>query len=140
MVKEALGYKFHWAVADYLQRAARHLASESDVEQAYALGKAAVEKAIEGKNSIMPTVVRESSSPYKWSIGEAPLSEVANVEKMMPNDFISADGYGITDKCREYLYPLIQGEAYPPYKANGLPDYVTLKLNGVARRLPDFEL
>ena len=140
MIKEALGYKFHWAVADYLQRAARHLASESDVEQAYALGKAAVEKAVEGKNSIMPTVVRESSSPYKWSIGEAPLSEVANVEKMMPKDFISADGYGITDKCRDYLYPLIQGEAYPPFKANGLPDYVTLKLNGVARKLPDFEL
>jgi 6-phosphofructokinase 1 len=140
MIKDALGYKFHWAVADYLQRAARHLASESDVEQAYALGKAAVEKALEGKNSIMPTVVRESSSPYKWSIGEAPLSEVANVEKMMPKDFISEDGYGITDKCREYLYPLIQGEAYPPYKPNGLPDYVTLTLNGVPRKLPDFEL
>jgi 6-phosphofructokinase 1 len=140
MIKDALGYKYHWAVADYLQRAARHLASESDVEQAYALGKAAVEKAIEGKNSIMPTVVRESSSPYKWSIGEAPLSEVANVEKMMPKDFISDDGYGITDKCREYLYPLIQGEAYPPFKANGLPDYVTLKLNSVARKLPDFEV
>jgi 6-phosphofructokinase len=140
MIKDALGYKYHWAVADYLQRAARHLASESDVEQAYALGKAAVEKALEGKNSIMPTVVRESSTPYKWSIGEAPLSEVANVEKMMPKDFISDDGYGITDKCRDYLYPLIQGEAYPPFKANGLPDYVTLKLNGVARKLPDFEL
>jgi 6-phosphofructokinase 1 len=140
MIKDALGYKYHWAVADYLQRAARHLASESDVEQAYALGKAAVEKAIEGKNSIMPTVVRESSKPYKWSIGEAPLSEVANVEKMMPADFISEDGYGITDKCREYLYPLIQGEAYPPYKDNGMPDYVTLKLNSVARKLPDFEL
>ena len=140
MIKDALGYKFHWAVADYLQRAARHLASESDVEQAYALGKAAVEKAIEGKNSIMPTVVRESSSPYNWSIGEAPLSEVANVEKMMPKDFISDDGYGITDKCREYLYPLIQGEAYPPFKANGLPDYVTLKLNGVPRKLAGFEL
>jgi 6-phosphofructokinase len=140
MIKDALGHKYHWAVADYLQRAARHLASESDVQQAYALGKAAVEKAIEGKNSIMPTVVRESSTPYKWSIGEAPLSEVANVEKMMPQDFISDDGYGITDKCREYLYPLIQGEAYPPYKDNGLPDYVTLKLASVARKLPDFEL
>jgi len=140
MIKDALGYKYHWAVADYLQRAARHLASESDVEQAYALGKAAVEKALEGKNSIMPTVVRESSSPYRWSIGEAPLSEVANVEKMMPKDFISEDGYGITDKCRDYLYPLIQGEAYPPFKANGLPDYVTLQLNSVARKLPDFEL
>ncbi|MGA0937665.1 MAG: 6-phosphofructokinase [Sedimenticolaceae bacterium] len=139
MIKEALGYKFHWAVADYLQRAARHLASESDVEQAYALGKAAVEKALEGKNSIMPTVVRESSSPYKWSIGEAPLSEVANVEKMMPMDFISDDGYGITDKCKEYLYPLIQGEAYPPYE-NGMPKYVTMKGISVEQKLEKFEL
>ncbi len=139
MIKEALGYKFHWAVADYLQRAARHLASESDVEQAYALGKAAVEKALEGKNSIMPTVVRESSSPYKWSIGEAPLSEVANVEKMMPMDFISDDGYGITDKCKEYLYPLIQGEAYPPYE-NGMPNYVTMKGISIEQKLEKFEL
>lgn len=140
MVKDALGHKFHWAVADYLQRAARHLSSESDVEQAYALGQAAVEKALEGKNSIMPTVVRESSSPYKWSIGEAPLSEVANVEKMMPMDFISDDGFGITDKCKEYLYPLIKGEAFPPFDDNGMPDYVTLKLAGVERKLSDFEL
>jgi ATP-dependent phosphofructokinase / diphosphate-dependent phosphofructokinase len=139
MIKQAHGYKFHWAVADYLQRAARHLASESDVEQAYALGKAAVEKALEGKNSIMPTVVRESSSPYKWSIGEAPLSQVANVEKMMPHNFISEDGFGITPLCKEYLYPLIQGEAYPPYKM-GMPDYVTLKLAAVTRKLPNFEL
>ncbi|OOY39703.1 6-phosphofructokinase [Solemya velum gill symbiont] len=140
MIKDALGYKFHWAVADYLQRAARHLASGSDVEQAYALGKAGVEKALEGKNSIMPTVVRESSSPYKWSIGEAPLSEVANVEKMMPMEYISEDGFGITDGCKEYLYPLIKGESYPPYDDNGMPDYVTLKLAGVERKLEDFEL
>jgi 6-phosphofructokinase 1 len=140
MIKDVLGHKFHWAVADYLQRAARHLASASDVEQAYALGKAAVEKAIEGKNSIMPTVVRTSNAPYAWEIGEAPLSDVANVEKMMPMDFISEDGYGITQKCKDYLYPLIQGEAYPPYKANGLPDYVTLKLAAVKRKLGNFSL
>ncbi len=140
MIKDALGYKFHWAVADYLQRAARHLASESDVEQAYALGKSAVEKAIEGKNSIMPTVVRESSSPYKWSIGEAPLSEVANVEKMMPMEFITEDGFGITDGCKEYLYPLIKGEAYPPYNDNGMPEYVTMKGVAVPRKLGDFDL
>ena len=139
MIKDALGHKFHWAVADYLQRAARHLASRSDVEQAYALGKAAVDYALQGHNSIMPTVVRKSSSPYAWEIGEAPLSEVANVEKFMPRDFISADGFGITDICREYLYPLIQGEDYPPY-ANGLPDYVTLKNAPVARKLGDFAL
>jgi 6-phosphofructokinase 1 len=134
MIKEALGYKFHWAVADYLQRAARHLASKSDVEQAYALGKAAVELAVAGHNSIMPTVVRKSSSPYVWEIGHAPLSQVANVEKFMPKDFISEDGFGITDKCREYLYPLIQGEDYPPYE-NGLPKYVTLKHVAVPKKL-----
>ncbi|MCW8847310.1 MAG: 6-phosphofructokinase [Sedimenticola sp.] len=140
LIKDALGYKYHWAVADYLQRAARHLASASDVEQAYALGKAAVEKALEGKNSIMPTVVRDSSSPYKWHIGEAPLSEVANVEKMMPMDFITEDGFGITDKCKEYLYPLIKGESYPTYDDNGMPEYVTLKNAIVDKKLPPFEL
>ena len=139
MIKDALGYKFHWAVADYLQRAARHLASKSDVEQAYALGKAGVEYALEGDNSIMPTVVRKSSDPYVWEIGKAPLSEVANVEKFMPRDFISEDGFGITDACREYLYPLIEGEDYPPYE-KGMPKYVTLKLAPVARKLGDFEL
>ncbi|MCU7891905.1 MAG: 6-phosphofructokinase [Candidatus Thiodiazotropha sp. (ex Ustalcina ferruginea)] len=140
IIKDALGHKFHWAVADYLQRAARHLASESDVEQAYALGQAAVEKVLEGKNSIMPTVVRESSNPYKWSIGEAPLSEVANVEKMMPMEFITEDGFGITQACKEYLYPLIKGEAYPPYNDNGMPDYVTLKGVAVPKKLAAFEL
>ncbi|WP_456379693.1 6-phosphofructokinase [Thiolapillus sp.] len=140
MIKETLGYKFHWAVADYLQRAARHLASRSDVEQAYALGEAAVNLALEDHNSIMPTVVRESSSPYKWSIGMAPLSEVANVEKMMPMDYITEDGFGITDGCKEYLYPLIQGEAYPEYDDNGMPRYVTMKGIAVPRKLADFEV
>ncbi len=139
IIKDALGYKFHWAVADYLQRAARHLASKSDVEQAYALGKAGVEYALEGHNSIMPTVVRKSSNPYVWEIGKAPLSEVANVEKFMPRDFISEDGFGITDACREYLYPLIEGEDYPPYE-KGMPKYVTLKLVSVTRKLDDFDL
>ncbi len=139
MIKEALGYKFHWAVADYLQRAARHLASKSDVEQAYALGRAGVEMALQGHNSIMPTVDRLSSSPYKWEIGKAPLSEVANVEKMMPAEYISDDGFGITEACKEYLYPLIEGEDYPPYE-NGMPVYVTLKNESVAKKLPDFEL
>jgi 6-phosphofructokinase 1 len=139
IVKEALGYKFHWAVADYLQRAARHLASKTDVEQAYAVGKAAVVYALAGHNAVMPTVVRKSSRPYAWEIGMAPLSQVANVEKFMPRDFISADGYGITDPCREYLYPLIGGEDYPAYE-NGLPRYVTLKNAAVARKLAEFKL
>jgi ATP-dependent phosphofructokinase / diphosphate-dependent phosphofructokinase len=137
MIKDALGYKFHWAVADYLQRAARHLASQSDVEQAYAMGKAAVEFALAGHNSIMPTVVRKSNYPYVWEVGMAPLSEVANVEKMMPKDFITADGYGITQACKDYLIPLIQGEEYPPYK-NGMPDYVTLQNIAVAKKCPPF--
>ena len=140
MIKDALGYKYHWAVADYLQRAARHLSSKSDVEQAYALGKASVEMAIAGENSIMPTIVRTSNNPYKWEIGKAALADVANVEKMMPMDFISEDGFFITDKCRDYLLPLIEGENYPPYK-NGLPDYVTLKLKSVKKIInSDFKI
>ena len=134
LVKDKLGYKYHWAVADYLQRAARHIASKTDVEQAYAMGKAAVEFALKGKNAVMPTIVRKSSKPYKWTIGEAPLSKVANVEKMMPKDFITKDGFHITDKCREYLSPLIKGEDYPPYK-NGLPQYVQLKNVPVKKKL-----
>jgi ATP-dependent phosphofructokinase / diphosphate-dependent phosphofructokinase len=140
MVKDALGYKFHWGVADYLQRAARHIASKSDVDQAYAMGKAAVEFALQGHNSVMPTVDRISSKPYKWKIGMAPLSKVANVEKMMPKNFITRDGFGITEKCREYLAPLMKGEDYPPYGADGLPKYVTLKNVALAKKLEKFEL
>ncbi len=139
MIKDELGLKFHWAVADYLQRAARHLASKTDVEQAYAVGKAGVEFAINGDNAIMPAIERLSNDPFEWKIGKALLSEVANVEKMMPMDFISDDGFGITDACKAYLLPLIQGEDYPPYK-NGLPDYVTLKNITIDKKLPAFEL
>ncbi len=139
IVRESLGLKYHWAVADYLQRSARHIASKTDVEQAYAVGRAAVEMALAGKNSVMPAIARTASDPYAWEIGEAALSEVANVEKKMPAEFISADGFGITPACREYLIPLIQGESYPPYK-DGLPDYVTLKNVAVPKRLPAFEL
>ncbi len=139
MIKQAFGYKFHWGVADYLQRAARHLASKSDVEQAYALGKVAVELALEGRNSVMPAVIRDSNSPYQWHIGVGELKDIANVEKMMPKDFITEDGFGITAACREYLQPLIEGEDYPPYE-NGMPKYVTLKHELVAKKLPSFEL
>ncbi|MCG6870767.1 MAG: 6-phosphofructokinase [Gammaproteobacteria bacterium] len=134
MVKDELGLKYHWAVADYLQRAARHLASKTDVDQAYALGKVAVQLALKGENSVMPTVERVSSQPYRWKIGVAPLSKVANVEKMMPRNFITRDGFGITPRCREYLEPLIRGEDYPPYK-NGMPRYVRLKNAPVRRKL-----
>ena len=132
MVKEALGYKYHWAVADYLQRSARHIASKTDVEQAYALGKAAVDMVIAGENAVMPIVIRKSDSPYVWEIGKAKLEDVANVEKKVPKEFISDDGFGITEACRRYLLPLIEGEDYPPYK-NGMPQYVTLKNKSVAK-------
>lgn len=134
LIKSELGYKYHWAVADYLQRAARHIASQVDLEQAYALGKAAVDLALSGHNAIMPIIKREQDAPYRWSISHVPLAEVANQEKSMPADFITADGMGITEACRRYLTPLIQGEAYPPYK-NGLPDYVRLKNQLVAQKL-----
>jgi 6-phosphofructokinase 1 len=139
IVKKALGYKFHWAVADYLQRSARHLASNSDVEQAYALGKAAVEMALDGKNSIMPSIVRLSNNPYKWEIGYGELKDIANVEKMMPENYISEDGFSITKSCREYLLPLIEGENYPPYN-NGLPDYVVMQKSKAKKKLPPFEV
>lgn len=134
LIKEKLGYKYHWALADYLQRSARHIASKTDVEQAYALGKKAVELALLGKNAVMPIIVRESNHPYVWSIGEAPLEKVANIEMCMPRDFMSEDGFSITTKCRDYLAPLIQGEDYPPYH-NGLPHYVRLKNKAVIKRL-----
>ncbi len=136
IIKEGLNLKYHWGVADYLQRAARHIASKTDVDQAYAMGKAAVDLAVKGHNSVMPTVVRASNKPYKWKVGMAPLSKVANVEKMMPADFITPDGFGITQKCRNYLEPLIKGEDYPPYK-DGLPAYVRLKNVAVKKKLKE---
>ena len=137
MVKAALGHKFHWAVADYLQRSARHVASATDVRQAYELGERAVELAIAGENAVMPTIERTSDLPYAYTLGSAPLDAVANHEKFMPRDFISADGFGITEACRRYLLPLIQGEDYPAYR-DGLPVYVTLQNTSIARKLPPF--
>ena len=136
LVTSKLGYKNHWAVADYLQRAARHIASATDVEQAYALGRAAVKLAVAGKTAVMPTIVRTSDAPYRWKIGEAKLSKVANVERFMPKSFISKDGFDITPKALRYLTPLIAGEDYPQYK-NGVPEYVRLKLQRVAKKLPE---
>jgi 6-phosphofructokinase 1 len=134
LVKDKLGYKYHWAVADYLQRAARHIASKVDVEQAYAVGKAAVELALKGHHAVMPAIVRVSDKPYRWKIGVAPLEKVANVEKMLPPDYITPDGFHITAKGRRYLAPLIRGEDYPPYK-DGLPQYVVLKNKAVRKKL-----
>ena len=134
LVKDKLKYKYHWAVADYLQRAARHLASKTDVDQSYAAGKAAVEMAIAGRNAVMPAITRVSDKPYRWKITEAPLSKVANVEKMLPRDYITKDGYGITAKARAYLGPLMKGEDPPPFK-DGLPQYVRLKNVAVPKKL-----
>jgi 6-phosphofructokinase 1 len=134
MVKDSLGYKYHWALADYLQRAARHIASKVDVEQAYAVGRAAVEFALAGQNAVMPVIVRKSSKPYRWTIGSVPIAEVANKEKKVSRHYITEDGFGITAAARRYLEPLIEGEAYPPFRG-GLPDYVRLKNRPVRRRL-----
>jgi 6-phosphofructokinase 1 len=140
LVRDELGLKYHYAIADYLQRSARHIASKTDVEQAYAVGKAAVEFAVAGETAIMPTIVRKSDRPYRWSIGKVALDKVANKEKMMPRRFISKDGFAITPACRKYLEPLIRGEDYPPYR-DGLPAYVTLKNQAVRRKLgTDFVL
>jgi len=140
LVREKLGYKYHWAVSDYLQRSARHIASRTDVEQAYAVGQAAVRLALEGKSGVMPTIKRVSNNPYRWKIGETPLARVANREKMLPKSYISADGFGITPAARRYLSPLIQGEDYPPYGPDGLPKYVRMKKILAKKKLPDFEV
>ena len=137
LIKDRLGYKYHWALADYLQRSARHLASRTDLEQAHALGVAAVDLALQGKNAVMATIERLAESPYRWEIGDAPLAEIANVERKMPPEFIAPDGFHITDACRAYLQPLIEGEEPPPYR-NGLPDYVRLKNISVPKKLEAF--
>ena len=134
MVRENLGYKYHYAIADYLQRSARHIASAVDVKQAYAVGKAAVELALEGKTAVMPVIKRVSDKPYRWKIESAPLSRIANKEKMLPRRYITKDGFGITEAGRRYLEPLIKGEDYPPY-INGLPKVAQLKMRPVKPKL-----
>lgn len=134
LIKSRLGHKCHWAVADYLQRSGRHIASQTDVVQAYAVGQAGVEAALAGRNAVMPAIIRTGNAPYSWTIEWVDLSRVANVEKVMPRDYISQDGFGISSACREYLRPLIAGEDYPPYR-DGLPDYAILKNLSVAKRL-----
>ncbi len=140
LVKSKLGYKYHWALPDYLQRSARHLASKTDVEQAYAVGKAAVEYALAGRNAVMPVIVRTADAPYRWKIEPAPLSKVANHEKKLPKSFITRDGYGITAAARRYLEPLIRGEDPPKYGKDGLPNYVRLQNRLVTRKLPAYTI
>ena len=138
LVRERTGFKFHWAVADYLQRSARHVASATDVEQAYAVGRHAVELALAAKSGVMATIVRQGDTPYEWTVGEAPLRRVANVERALPKAFISRDGFGITAAARRYLAPLIMGEDWPPY-VDGLPAFAKLRNVAAARKLPPFE-
>lgn len=139
MIKQEHGYKYHWAVADYLQRSARHIASKTDVDQAYAVGKAAVEFALAGETALMPAIIRGKGKRYSWKIGKAPLDQVANVEKMLPKNYISRDGFGITEAAREYLEPLMAGEDFPPFK-KGLPEYAKLKAQLVPRKLKRFKI
>ncbi|MGH8212105.1 MAG: diphosphate--fructose-6-phosphate 1-phosphotransferase, partial [Rhodanobacteraceae bacterium] len=136
LVREKLRLKVHWALPDYLQRSARHIASKTDAEQAYAVGKAAVEYAITGMNAVMPVIVRTSDSPYRWKIEPSPLDKIANREKKLPGSYLTKDGFGITAAARKYLSPLIRGEAPPPYGRNGLPEYIVLKNIAVKKKLP----
>ena len=139
MIKDNLGYKYHWAVSDYLQRAARHISSKTDLNQAYAVGKAAVRFALSGENAVMPIIKRISSNPYSWEIDKVKLSKVANVEKKLPQNFITKDGFGVTEACKNYLRPLIQGEAYPPYK-DGVIETASLKNKLVKKKLKTFKV
>lgn len=139
LIRGKLKFKSHYAIADYMQRSAAHLVSKADLDQAMAAGKAAIEFAVAGKTAVMPVIVREADSPYRWSIGMADIKDIANVEKHMPREFISADGFGITDAARRYLQALIEGEAYPPYE-KGLPAYARPVLTLVEKRLPEFNL
>ena len=139
MIKDNLGYKYHWAVSDYLQRAARHISSKTDLDQAYAVGKAAVRFALSGENAVMPIIKRISSNPYSWEIDKVKLSKVANVEKKLPQNFITKDGFGVTEACKNYLRPLIQGEAYPPYK-DGVIETASLRNKLVKKKLKTFKV
>ena len=139
MINKKIGLKFHWAVSDYLQRAARHISSQVDVDQAYAVGKAAVEFAVAGEKSVMPVIIREKSRPYSWKVGKIELSKVANVEKKMPKHFISVDGFGITQACKNYLSPLIQGEAWAPFQ-DGVILTASMKNKLVKKKLKKFKV
>ena len=139
LIGDQLGFKHHWSVSDYLQRSARHISSQVDLDQAYAVGEAAVNMALSGENAVMPIIVRKKTKQYSWEIGKAKLSEVANFEKKMPKNFITKDGFGITKSCKNYLSPLIQGEAYPPFKG-GLPEIARLKKRMVKKKLKNFKV
>ena len=138
IINSSLGYKYHWAVSDYLQRSARHIASQTDLEQAYSVGKSAIDFVLKGENAVMPIIKRKKTKKYSWEIDKVALSKVANKEKKMPRSYITKDGFGITESCKKYLRPLIQGEAYPPYK-NGMPVTANLKNKLLKKKLKGFK-
>ena len=139
IINSSLGYKCHWAVSDYLQRSARHIASQTDLEQAYSVGKSAIDFVLKGENAVMPIIKRKKTKKYSWEIDKVALSKVANKEKKMPRSYITKDGFGITESCKKYLRPLIQGEAYPPYR-NGMPVTANLKNKLLKKKLKGFKL
>ena len=139
IIHSSLGYKYHWAVSDYLQRSARHIASQTDLEQAYSVGKSAIDFVLKGENAVMPIIKRKKTKKYSWEIDKVALSKVANKEKKMPRSYITKDGFGITESCKKYLRPLIQGEAYPPYR-NGMPVTANLKNKLLKKKLKGFKL
>ena len=138
LINNKLKIKNHWAVADYLQRSARHIASKVDLEQAEAVGSYAIKYALAGMNGVMPIIVRSKGPKYKWSIEAAPLSKIANLEKKLPRSFISKNGMNVTQKAIDYLMPLIQGESHPPYK-NGIPLTKEFKLIKAVKKLPKWK-
>lgn len=135
MIRNALKVKVHWSVLDYVQRAARHIASRTDVDQAYAVGRKAVAYALHGLTNVMPVIVRTSDQPYRWQVAPKPLTGIMNREKRLPRTFLTADGYRLTARARRYFAPLIRGEAWPPFE-NGLPVHAKLRLQPVQRRMP----
>jgi len=137
LVHAAFGYKHHWAIPDYLQRAAGHTVSATDHAHACAVGRAAVEYAIDGRDGVMPAIRRVADDPYGWVVEPAALADVANRERLVPADFIRADGLHVTDAARRYLQPLIEGELRPPF-VNGLPHYQRFKPGRVPRKLPPY--
>jgi 6-phosphofructokinase 1 len=139
IISNKLSYKVHWAVADYLQRAARHLGSSVDVKQAYAIGFKALHYAKKGVDGVMLTIKKQKAKTYKWEIKYTKLQNVANFEKELPKSFITKDGFGITSICKSYIKDLISGEDFPPYK-NGVPDYAKLKLPLVKKKLKKFKV
>tara|TARA_Y100000766_G_scaffold285136_1_gene306621 strand:+ start:3221 stop:4444 length:1224 start_codon:yes stop_codon:yes gene_type:complete len=128
LIDKNLNYKYHWSVSDYLQRSARHISSKTDIEQAISVGKAAANMALNNKNGFMPVICRDSNSPYSWSIKESELMHIANKEKTIPANFISEDGFRISQNGVDYLKPLTIGESYPKYR-DGIPVYEQLDLH-----------